>query len=410
MKVCFCSTFLNDEKDAILNSKIAPSVSTHNFNINLLNGLRKNLGNDLTIINTEKLASFPNYRKVLIKSTREMNDKIGMYFNIGKINLPILKDIIEYFKLKRQLEKWIKFNTNDAMYICAYGRRLSHVLAINKMKKIYPEITTCMALADLSGNLACKTASYGRVKDQIANMLLDFQIKQSKKFDSFVLLTKQMYEYLKLNNKPFTIIEGIYSTDLINSDININENTSEKKIIAYSGILSSQYNVDNLLDVFELIQDSNYQLWLFGDGDLKSKIVEKSKSDNRIKFFGYVDNKSLKEHLNKATVLINPRQNIGEYTKYSFPSKVIEYLTLKKPVIGYKLDGIPDEYDKYIFYPNDNTVESLRYEIEKVCNYNSGQLHEIGNVNYNFICEYKNSTVQTNKILNMFKNMEGEKL
>ena len=49
-----------------------------------------------------------------------------------------------------------------------------------------------------------------------------------------------------------------------------------------------------------------------------------------------------------ADVLVNPRLNEGEYTKYSFPSKTMEYLSTGRPVVCYKLDGIPDEYDKHL--------------------------------------------------------------
>ena len=38
---------------------------------------------------------------------------------------------------------------------------------------------------------------------------------------------------------------------------------------------------------------------------------------------------------------VNPRQNNEEFTKYSFPSKTMEYLASGVPVVAYKLDGIP---------------------------------------------------------------------
>lgn len=405
MKICFCSTFLNDEKDAILNSKIAPSVSTHNFNVNILNGLRENIDDDLTILNTEKLASYPNFNRIIINSSKEKNEKIGSYYNIGKINLPILKDISESIILYYKLNNWIKSNYKNDIYICAYGRRLSHVLVINTLRKRYKKLRSCMVLADLSGNAACKTENYNSIKDKLMNILLDFQVKQSKKFDSFVLLTSQMADYLNIKNKPFTVIEGIYSLKLINDNIDY-INCNKQKIVAYSGILSSQYNVDNLLKAFDMIDSDEYELWLFGDGELKEEIMQKSKVNKNIKYFGYIDNNSLKKELNKATLLINPRQNAGEYTKYSFPSKIIEYLTLQKPVVGYKLDGIPNEYDDYIFYIENNSIEALRNKIIEICEYSKSDLKYIGARNLKFILDNKNSISQTRKILDMFSKMK----
>jgi len=51
----------------------------------------------------------------------------------------------------------------------------------------------------------------------------------------------------------------------------------------------------------------------------------------------------------KADVLVNPRENNEEYTKYSFPSKNIEYLASGNPVVAYMLDGMGDCYREYIY-------------------------------------------------------------
>ena len=50
-----------------------------------------------------------------------------------------------------------------------------------------------------------------------------------------------------------------------------------------------------------------------------------------------------------ADVLVNPRPNNEEYTKYSFPSKNIEYLMTGKPVVAYMLDGMPAHYKKFLY-------------------------------------------------------------
>lgn len=410
MKICFCSTFLSNEKEAIAKSKNAPSVSTHNFNLNLIRGLRSNVGDDLTIINTEKIASYPNYKDLLIKSSYLDNHSVGSYLNIGKLNLPIFKDFLEINLVYRSLKGWVELNKTEDLYIVAYGRRLSHIIAINKIKDKYKNVNTCMVLADLSGNAACKINKKENFKSKMLSRLLEYQVNESTKFDSFVLLTEQMKSYLKIENKPSVIIEGIHSIDeKYNNDFN-EKREENKKIVAYSGILSKEYNVDNLINSFkmELLQDC--ELWLFGDGELNNYIKEICKNTKNIKFFGYVDNKTLKNKLEEATVLVNPRLNIGEYTKYSFPSKIIEYMSLSKPVIAYKLDGAPDEYDKYIIYPKDNTIDELAMKIKEVCSYDYFKRKKIGIENFNFIKDHKNSTAQTFKIIEMFKYMNKDNI
>lgn len=103
----------------------------------------------------------------------------------------------------------------------------------------------------------------------------------------------------------------------------------------------------------------------------------------------------------KATVLVNPRQNNEEFTKYSFPSKTMEYLSSGIPVVAYKLDGIPDEYDQYIQYVADDSIESLKMKLVEVCEMTREERQELGNIGRNFVLTRKNSTIQVRKICEM---------
>jgi glycosyltransferase involved in cell wall biosynthesis len=67
-----------------------------------------------------------------------------------------------------------------------------------------------------------------------------------------------------------------------------------------------------------------------------------------------------KDWIRKADVLVNPRQNDEAYTKYSFPSKNIEYLLSGNPVVAYMLDGVPEEYRKFMSIVPDDGVDSLK--------------------------------------------------
>lgn len=82
---------------------------------------------------------------------------------------------------------------------------------------------------------------------------------------------------------------------------------------------------------------------------------------------------------------MNPRQNNEEFTKYSFPSKTMEYLSSGIPVVAYKLDGIPDEYDQYIQYVADDSIESLKKKLVEVCEMTREERQELGNIGRNFV-------------------------
>ncbi|MBO7310309.1 MAG: hypothetical protein J6U86_02815, partial [Clostridia bacterium] len=105
----------------------------------------------------------------------------------------------------------------------------------------------------------------------------------------------------------------------------------------------------------------------------------------------------------KATVLVNPRQNNEEFTKYSFPSKNLEYLSSGKPLVAYKLDGIPDEYDDVIIYVEDNSIRALADKLTEVCEYDKQKMSEHCKRAYEFVMTQKNEVKQTERILNMLR-------
>ncbi|MBR2471847.1 MAG: glycosyltransferase, partial [Clostridia bacterium] len=105
----------------------------------------------------------------------------------------------------------------------------------------------------------------------------------------------------------------------------------------------------------------------------------------------------------RASVLVNPRTNEGEYTKYSFPSKTMEYLAAGKPVIMHKLDGIPDEYDEYLYYINGSSAEDLKDAIVKACSKTDDELALFGAKASRWVLKEKSPSGQAKKIIRMIE-------
>ena len=62
------------------------------------------------------------------------------------------------------------------------------------------------------------------------------------------------------------------------------------------------------------------------DLDLIESLLKKLQKDKRIIYWGVVEQKHVFEMQQQATLLVNPRKGHEEYTKYSFPSKTMEYM------------------------------------------------------------------------------------
>ena len=123
----------------------------------------------------------------------------------------------------------------------------------------------------------------------------------------------------------------------------------------------------SMLNSFNLLPTTNnYQLWICGNGDAKDVVEELAKKDSRIKYYGLIPRDEVLKLQQEADLLINPRFSTDEYTLYSFPSKTIEYMLSSTPVLMHRLPGIPDEYEPYIFYGEDESDEGFAKKIYEI--------------------------------------------
>ena len=216
--------------------------------------------------------------------------------------------------------------------------------------------------------------------------------------DSYVFLTEFMKPHFDLHDKKSIVIEGIYNQNLKFAE-KIEDYIEKKNVILYTGTLDKRYGMQDLLSAFEGIP--NAELWICGDGDLRDTIKSMISSGYNIKYFGHVAQDEVTKLQKQAKVLVNPRSSLGEYTKYSFPSKTIEYLASGTPCVMRKLPGIPSDYDKYIFYTKDDTVQALRDSLCDVLSKPLFELNEFGRKAADFIKSNKNSRIQAEKILSI---------
>jgi len=213
-----------------------------------------------------------------------------------------------------------------------------------------------------------------------------------------------MAEALGVGSRPWVCVEGIYYNQVVPP---IRSGQSEnKKIILYSGTLMARYGINNLMDAFAMIKDEQTFLWIFGDGDAKTDIKKRTNCDSRIKYFGQVSREEVLHFQRQATILINPRTSEGEFTKYSFPSKIIEYFASGTPTIMHKLPGIPEEYYDYCFVAEREDAVGLYNAIMEAFKMNQMQLDAIGRRAQNFIYENKNIKEQVGKIFEMLNELD----
>ncbi len=364
----------------------------------LYNGFCKNLGKEVELINILPIGSYPQYyKKAFVKESFFKTEYSENNINIGFCNIKLLRKFIQPVKIYNALLKWYK-KSDDEKILFVYTVSSPFMKAVYKLKRKFPKIKVCAIIADLPDMSSLSS------KKSVAQKLFEkFLARDSYSridcVDYFVLLTKYMADYMGIK-KPYCVVEGISSQ--MESVIQTNENT---KNILYTGTLHKRFGIMNLVSAFRMIDNEDYRLIICGIGDSKEEITEEAKKDSRIIYKGQLPREEILKLQQKATVLVNPRQANEEFTKYSFPSKNLEYLSTGIPVVAYKLEGIPDEYDNYIFYVEDNSVEALKEKLVEVCDNNIASKNKAEKAK-EFVLNNKNEVAQTKIILDMLKKSE----
>lgn len=391
--ITISSIYPDSLKEYLLKNGAHLDLAGHTFENAVLSGLGK-LGVSYSLISAPLINGSSKINKYLKGYKFKSNPNIlSNDIYIGNICIPFINKIYEYFAIRRELLKQLKKNPNASLLI--FSLHSPFLLAYYSLFRT--KISTCVVVYDLPQYMSENKSKLYRFAKKIDQYLIN---KCLKKIDSYVLLSVDMINFLPKENKKWEIIEGIYNTT--NSIMKSNEyEESNDKIILYTGGISERYGVFDLIEAFVRIPQSYYKLILCGNCSNHNLLNEYLDKDKRISYLGLVDKKEVAILQSRATVLVNPRHSGEEFTKYSFPSKTMEYMASGTPTIMCKLHSLPNEYLEYLFIFEDESIEGYKNKIVEVCSKPSDYLSNFGNMASNFIKSKKNEIIQAKKIVDL---------
>lgn len=364
----------------------------------LLTGLDKYYPN-IKVITVPYISTFPKKNKTIFFRKSLFSHKKGAKdFCVGFLNLPLIRIISRYFNLIKTLKSNIDINKETIIFI--YGIHSPFLKATIKLAGRNALIKTCLIVTDIPQyNISGKKNSIYLFLKKLDLRIINQSID---KIDSFVLLSKYMCQPLNVKNRPWTLVEGIYNN---NDDVETIKYKDNIKRILYSGSLAERYGILNLVEAFMKIESVNCKLIICGDGDCRSKIENYSLIDQRIIYKGLINREEVLKLQKKCDLLVNPRTPDGEYTKYSFPSKTMEYLASGTPTLLYRLPGIPDEYYEYCYSIYNAGDNSLYDKITEILEKPKDELKSFGLMAREFILKNKNPEKQCEKIVKMINKL-----
>ncbi|MEG2208125.1 MAG: glycosyltransferase family 4 protein [Clostridia bacterium] len=373
-----------------------------------ISGIDQNLRQNehLDILNALPVGVFPTrYRKLFLKG--------GMHGQrmreLGGVNLPWLKQQGRRIGAERELLRWTARDAANRT-VLLYTLYLPYMQAIAAVKRKVPDLRACVIVTDLPNELGISSGRRGLLK-RVEYAMGDKRIGLCAAFDGFVLLTEAMGEALPIAGKQSIVIEGlILPNEKTEQGSACGANLPEAEALAtqapavlYTGTLNQELGIDELLNAFADLPE--YELWLCGKGDMETEIRRMAAQYPNIRFYGFVSQEEALRLQGRAAVLINPRSPEGVFTRYSFPSKTLEYLRSGKPVLCRRLAGIPQAYDDYLYYIEKPGAAGIRDAVHGLLAQPPQARAQRGEAGRCYVLAHKNPRVQCERLLAMLRGL-----
>lgn len=385
-----------DEVTANAKDKLQNQINS--YQRAFIQGIRLNLepSEQLEIVNCLPVGVFPyQYRKLLLKSG--IHDD-GTIHQLGCINLPWFKQKGRAAVAARTVEAWAARNLENRT-VLVYTQYLPYMQALHRVKKRFPDLKVAVIVTDLPNEMGLATGRKG-IRKRLETKMGQKSLALLREMDGFVLLTAPMADALCIHEKPTEIIEGLILSD--DQQTHGGENASKKPVFLYTGTLESELGIPEMLAAFE--QMPEYELWICGHGNMAVQVEQYAKRCANIRFFGFVPQQQALAMQASATALLNPRQPSGLFTRYSFPSKTLEYMRSGKPVLCCRLEGIPADYDPYLRYMPEG-ADGIVQAVRALMALSAEERERLGKEARNYVLQHKNPQKQCEKLLLLLRRL-----
>jgi len=357
------------------------------------------LGEPFDLITGYSVPDFRTYDDIIIPRRQWSHREGNINIDVSFLNLPYINRLSKGFSMRKEALKWAKRQKND-IQIFVYCAHSPFLMAAVAVKKKYPSAKLCVMIGDLPQYMDGSMSAFKKFLKKIDYELINKYLNYA---DSLVFSNKAASKVIQGSSKNIAMVEGVAGK----TSVDLCSLSGNKKILLYSGALGVNCGIQELLDIFMRTKGDDYELWFTGKGVMEGKISEASQNDARIRYIGYLDTQEeLHDIQRKATAFASVRPPDNLFSKYSFPSKIMEYLPYGRPILAFKSEGIPDEYDDFLTYMNFFDYNMAAKTVSAALETEHIELEEKKQAIELFL-QSKNKKAQAKKILELFRNFDG---
>ncbi|MCM1378095.1 MAG: glycosyltransferase [Clostridium sp.] len=363
-----------------------PGYAMQKFNRLVATGLSSN-GAEVTA-----LSAPPDTTKLICRYAEDSYRGVKFKY-LTTINLPILRHLWLIIATFFSTLFWGLSRRGEKRVVCDVLNVSICIGAVCASKLI--GLKACGIVTDIWEQMVGKRPS---LKDLIIEKINHSYLGS---FSYYIFLTEAMNKLINERHQPYIIMEGLVDSEAVVAEER--ETADGRHSIIYAGGLYEKYGVGTLISAFLRQKDTDITLDLYGHGEMVEEIKRIANEDPRVKYHGIVPNEEIVSAERRALLLINPRPTDEEFTRYSFPSKNMEYMVSGTPVLTTRLPGMPLEYHEYVYLFDTEDVEGYADVLSEVLSLPREALREKGIKAQEFVLINKNNIAQGKRILEMMK-------
>ncbi len=341
------------------------------------------------VISVEPYGMWKGNDKPLFVNTKTYYDEDVEIRTLPYINVLGIKQLSIFANLLRNL--W-KIKTDDDLVIVVYNTMSMFALPVLWMSKL-KKAKCASIVADLP--LQRKKSVLHTIEDKLQQKLID-------KFDVLITLTESITRDFAPGKPHITIEAGCDPNDYMKKTV-VKQNKQTKDIV-FSGTLNQLSGIELILEAMKRFKEESIKLHIYGDGPLRTLVQNVVHDCHNICYHGRVSNDEMLQIQQQADLLICPRCADDFTTKYTFPSKVLEYICAGVPVLSNKLEGIPKEYENYVNFSKSESPEDWAKEIYRILIENPGFYYEKASKARKTVLDKKSWNCHGKKIVDFFTN------
>ncbi len=338
--------------------------------------------------------------KYLFKKETEISEN-AKYLYIGFLNGKLSRFITVFFSSFFTALKLFSKKDKEKIVLCdplythmSFAVRLAAKLCKVKAIAVVTDIPVFATEMKQSGKAS--------LKYKLQHLYEYFSMKDIVKYDAYINLTESMDSIVNPKGKPSIVIEGSMDSKIVPVSL---EKKGGIRTVVYAGGVYEKYGVKQLTEAFIKADLEKTELHIYGDGAYVDELKRISEVHKNVKYMGCVLNTDLPEIESRATLLVNPRFTNEEYTKFSFPSKTLEYMSSGTPVLSTRLKGIPEDYNDYLYWFDDESLDGMASKLREVFENSDSELERFGKKAQEFAVHNKSNLVQGERIIAFSKKI-----